>query len=76
MVRGDERFTELMSGSKGGKDEEEVLVVTPEVIMKVTGAKKPIQIPKRERVKEEDEEEEGDPLDFIDIMRRLITRRE
>ena len=54
---------------------EEDLDVTPEVIMKVTGARQPIKVPQRRAtVFEEDEGEDGEPLDFMNLMRRLLMR--
>ena len=42
--------------------------------MKVTGAKRLIQVPQRRRNFEDNDEEDGDSLDFMDIMRRLLVR--
>ena len=54
---------------------EEDLDVTPEVIMRVTGACQPIKVPQRRaNVFEEDEGEDGEPLDFMNLMRRLLMR--
>jgi hypothetical protein len=54
---------------------EEDLDVTPEVIMKVTGARQLIKVPvRRANVFEEDEGEDGEPLDFMNLMRRLLMR--
>ena len=65
---------ETKKSSTDTHDEEETLEVTPELVMKVTGAKKPLKVPQRRPAFEDNEDEDGDPLDFMDIMRRLLVR--
>ncbi len=51
---------------------EEVSEVTPDIVAKVTGAKKPIHPPRREPKGMLDEGEQNDnEVDFVEILSRL-----